>query len=109
MEWGCMQALIDFDGWRKWKDFSAKAVDGKTETAASSLLAEPKRRKKTRTTSATGDRNSIPSKMSIAKTASPSASPTPPVARASIVAEHQDPIGGITIEGVQGNGGALIA
>ncbi|CAD6570175.1 MAG: ssk1 response regulator receiver [Alectoria sarmentosa] len=22
MEWGCMQALIDFDGWRKWKDFS---------------------------------------------------------------------------------------
>lgn len=23
MEWGCMQALIDFDGWRKWKDFSA--------------------------------------------------------------------------------------
>ncbi|KAJ8104858.1 hypothetical protein ONZ43_g7654 [Nemania bipapillata] len=23
-EWGCMQALIDFDGWRKWKDFSQK-------------------------------------------------------------------------------------
>lgn len=22
MEWGCMQALIDFDGWRKWRDFS---------------------------------------------------------------------------------------
>ncbi|KAF2454196.1 hypothetical protein BDY21DRAFT_291527 [Lineolata rhizophorae] len=21
-EWGCMQALIDFDGWRKWKDFN---------------------------------------------------------------------------------------
>lgn len=21
-EWGCMQALIDFDGWRKWKDFT---------------------------------------------------------------------------------------
>lgn len=20
MEWGCMQALIDFDGWRKWKE-----------------------------------------------------------------------------------------
>ncbi|OBZ87943.1 hypothetical protein A0J61_03999 [Choanephora cucurbitarum] len=20
MEWGCMQALIDFEGWRKWKD-----------------------------------------------------------------------------------------
>ena len=23
MEWGCMQALIDFDGWRRWKDFSS--------------------------------------------------------------------------------------
>ena len=22
MEWGCMQALIDFDGWRQWKDLS---------------------------------------------------------------------------------------
>ena len=22
MEWGCMQALIDFDGWRKWNAFS---------------------------------------------------------------------------------------
>lgn len=31
-EWGCMQALIDFDGWRKWKDFTnsnAGASDGK--------------------------------------------------------------------------------
>jgi osomolarity two-component system response regulator SSK1 len=27
-EWGCMQALIDFDGWRKWKDF-AKDSKGK--------------------------------------------------------------------------------
>ncbi|KAI5258039.1 hypothetical protein E4T42_00800 [Aureobasidium subglaciale] len=25
-EWGCMQALIDFDGWRKWKDFDADKV-----------------------------------------------------------------------------------
>ncbi|KAF2758492.1 hypothetical protein EJ05DRAFT_475797 [Pseudovirgaria hyperparasitica] len=24
-EWGCMQALIDFDGWRKWKDFAAQS------------------------------------------------------------------------------------
>jgi osomolarity two-component system response regulator SSK1 len=22
-EWGCMQALIDFDGWRKWKDYAS--------------------------------------------------------------------------------------
>ena len=21
-EWGCMQALIDFDGWRQWKDYA---------------------------------------------------------------------------------------
>ncbi|KAH8593971.1 hypothetical protein B0O99DRAFT_712607 [Bisporella sp. PMI_857] len=29
MEWGCMQALIDFDGWRKWKDFSQGNNDEK--------------------------------------------------------------------------------
>jgi osomolarity two-component system response regulator SSK1 len=29
MEWGCMQALIDFDGWRKWKDFSQSIQDEK--------------------------------------------------------------------------------
>jgi hypothetical protein len=23
-EWGCMQALIDFDGWRKWKGLAAQ-------------------------------------------------------------------------------------
>ncbi|KAL9128441.1 MAG: hypothetical protein Q9217_002874 [Psora testacea] len=34
MEWGCMQALIDFDGWRKWKDFSSTKplADGSTTT-----------------------------------------------------------------------------
>ncbi|KAK6500670.1 ssk1 response regulator receiver [Arthrobotrys conoides] len=32
MEWGCMQALIDFEGWRKWKDLASKpgASGGKT-------------------------------------------------------------------------------
>ncbi|KAI6824894.1 CheY-like protein [Hortaea werneckii] len=30
-EWGCMQALIDFDGWRRWKDYSAQAEAGKSE------------------------------------------------------------------------------
>ncbi|TPX09760.1 uncharacterized protein E0L32_009099 [Thyridium curvatum] len=34
MEWGCMQALIDFDGWRKWKDFQ-KAGDASGSAAAS--------------------------------------------------------------------------
>ena len=34
MEWGCMQALIDFDGWRKWKDFSSlQAKDSAAKTA----------------------------------------------------------------------------
>jgi osomolarity two-component system response regulator SSK1 len=34
MEWGCMQALIDFDGWRKWKDFSQKAQEAEAAAAA---------------------------------------------------------------------------
>ncbi|KAI0105747.1 hypothetical protein GGR51DRAFT_519025 [Nemania sp. FL0031] len=29
-EWGCMQALIDFDGWRRWKDFSQKTEASET-------------------------------------------------------------------------------
>lgn len=30
MEWGCMQALIDYDGWRKWKDIN-KGLDTNAE------------------------------------------------------------------------------
>lgn len=30
MEWGCMQALIDFDGWRKWKDFSQNNAENES-------------------------------------------------------------------------------
>ncbi|EQK97627.1 CheY-like superfamily [Ophiocordyceps sinensis CO18] len=45
MEWGCMQALIDFDGWRKWKDYgqlaeeteASKKALGKSKRARSSL------------------------------------------------------------------------
>lgn len=33
MEWGCMQALIDFDGWRKWKDFSLRADEEASKKA----------------------------------------------------------------------------
>lgn len=29
-----MQALIDFDGWRKWKDFSSQQVDDRAKAAA---------------------------------------------------------------------------
>ncbi|KAF3010688.1 ssk1 response regulator receiver [Curvularia kusanoi] len=32
-EWGCMQALIDFDGWRKWKDFSKDSDSAKDKDA----------------------------------------------------------------------------
>ncbi|KAI9811575.1 MAG: ssk1 response regulator receiver [Thelocarpon impressellum] len=34
MEWGCMQALIDFDGWRKWKDFSQSRDERNAKAAA---------------------------------------------------------------------------
>ena len=30
-EWGCMQALIDFDGWRKWKDIAANEASKKDD------------------------------------------------------------------------------
>jgi osomolarity two-component system response regulator SSK1 len=40
-EWGCMQALIDFDGWRKWKNFDAdKAVKEKKAKRLSRASAE---------------------------------------------------------------------
>ncbi|KAK3898234.1 hypothetical protein C8A05DRAFT_38180 [Staphylotrichum tortipilum] len=28
MEWGCMQALIDYDGWRQWKSYSTLPPEG---------------------------------------------------------------------------------
>lgn len=34
MEWGCMQALIDFDGWRKWKDFSQSNTENEPSKKA---------------------------------------------------------------------------
>lgn len=34
-EWGCMQALIDFEGWRKWK----RSTDGSPHTAAATASA----------------------------------------------------------------------
>ncbi|KAK3331155.1 hypothetical protein B0H66DRAFT_91466 [Apodospora peruviana] len=43
MEWGCMQALIDFDGWRKWKDFAPKVEDDAASAAAKKLKAKKNR------------------------------------------------------------------
>jgi osomolarity two-component system response regulator SSK1 len=46
MEWGCMQALIDFDGWRKWKDFSQNNTenDSSKKAAASARMKAKKNR-----------------------------------------------------------------
>jgi len=43
MEWGCMQALIDFDGWRKWKDFSQQTENDKEKTSKSLALSKKKK------------------------------------------------------------------
>ncbi|KAK0633759.1 hypothetical protein B0T14DRAFT_533908 [Immersiella caudata] len=40
MEWGCMQALIDFDGWRKWKSYGEQKADAE---AASAPVSRPRR------------------------------------------------------------------
>jgi osomolarity two-component system, response regulator SSK1 len=53
MEWGCMQALIDFDGWRKWKHFSQKAEeDDAAKKAASTKLKANKKNRLSMTTAA---------------------------------------------------------
>lgn len=43
MEWGCMQALIDFDGWRKWKDYSQQADQTEPKKAANPSKAKAKK------------------------------------------------------------------
>ncbi|OJD31336.1 osomolarity two-component response regulator ssk1 [Diplodia corticola] len=48
-EWGCMQALIDYDGWRKWKTFTSelpaeskdKPKTGKKKTNRASMSKAP--------------------------------------------------------------------
>ncbi|KAI0542683.1 hypothetical protein GGR58DRAFT_510010 [Xylaria digitata] len=45
-EWGCMQALIDFDGWRKWKDFSQKTQENEAaKKSAAASKAKPVKNK----------------------------------------------------------------
>jgi len=43
MEWGCMQALIDFDGWRKWKDFSQQNEESEANKKALTLKNKNKK------------------------------------------------------------------
>ena len=52
-----MQALIDFDGWRKWKDFSAQdkvAADNEKDTASKSKDAAKKKKKANRASLGSG-------------------------------------------------------
>ncbi|CZR63700.1 related to response regulator Mcs4 [Phialocephala subalpina] len=44
MEWGCMQALIDFDGWRKWKDFSQNNTETEKEKSGKAIVAAKKKK-----------------------------------------------------------------
>lgn len=48
MEWGCMQALIDFDGWRKWKDFSLVNEEKERASEMEREKEKHQRRKSTR-------------------------------------------------------------
>jgi osomolarity two-component system response regulator SSK1 len=43
MEWGCMQALIDFDGWRKWKDFSQNVEEENKKPTVNKTKAKKNR------------------------------------------------------------------
>lgn len=45
MEWGCMQALIDFDGWRKWKVISQEAEEKEAAKKAAATAAKTKPKK----------------------------------------------------------------
>ncbi|EFY95772.1 response regulator receiver domain protein [Metarhizium robertsii] len=52
MEWGCMQALIDFDAWRHWKEELA-VQDAEREEAAKKALATKAKSKKNRSSLST--------------------------------------------------------
>ncbi|KAG8671853.1 hypothetical protein FPOAC1_005111 [Fusarium poae] len=45
MEWGCMQALIDFDGWRKWKEISQETEENEAAKKAAVAAAKAKSKK----------------------------------------------------------------
>ena len=53
MEWGCMQALIDFDGWRRWKDFSQIKEKEASQKAAAAAAATKHKKKKSSLSSST--------------------------------------------------------
>ncbi|KAF7935590.1 hypothetical protein BELL_0947g00030 [Botrytis elliptica] len=71
MEWGCMQALIDFDGWRKWKDFSSQqaaekeSADAKKKDAQSVVKAKKKNRNSMGSLGGLGGQGGSSSKLSL--------------------------------------------
>ena len=46
MEWGCMQALIDFRGWRQWKDITAENEKNAAAIKAADAKARAEKRSK---------------------------------------------------------------
>ncbi|KAM0280165.1 hypothetical protein ACHAQH_004237 [Verticillium albo-atrum] len=52
MEWGCMQALIDFDGWRQWKDFAQDAEENDAAKKSAGVKAKSKKNRLSVTTAA---------------------------------------------------------
>lgn len=60
MEWGCMQALIDYDGWRQWKKEYAlqHQQDGESKKSSSSKTKGKKNRASSASTVSAGPSNS---------------------------------------------------
>ncbi|XP_014551088.1 hypothetical protein COCVIDRAFT_20579 [Bipolaris victoriae FI3] len=60
-EWGCMQALIDFDGWRKWKDFADKSENNDTTSKLSGSFTSvaPNKKANASPTTATSETNGV--------------------------------------------------
>ncbi|KAM0323180.1 hypothetical protein ACHAQA_009030 [Verticillium albo-atrum] len=52
MEWGCMQALIDFDGWRQWKDFAQDAEENDAAKKGAGVKVKAKKNRLSMTTAA---------------------------------------------------------
>jgi len=43
MEWGCMQALIDYVGWKAWKGISTQKTDDATKKVTTSSKGKNKK------------------------------------------------------------------
>ena len=90
MEWGCMQALIDFDGWRKWKDFSlpAPVTAGTATTGQPGKKHSPGNTRGNSSTTNTSTANNVTPSAAARATAT---SPSPPAAKAAdgVIPRHK--------------------